>query len=102
MAWTDRRTPRSLLSGWEQQRRAQRVIARDGGICHVCHRPGADQADHVVSLLDDGRDDETNMAAIHAHPCHTDKSRAEAARARKASRPSRLRPPEPHPGLIKR
>lgn len=64
------------VSGWEEQRRAKRVIARDHGQCYVCELLGADQADHVVPLSQGGADDESNMRAIHSS-CHAKKSEAE-------------------------
>lgn len=81
-----RSKPRSTLSGWKQQQRARRVIRRDGGICHVCGLPGADQADHVIPTSEGGEDTEANMRAIHSLPCHRDKTLAEAQRARARAR----------------
>jgi 5-methylcytosine-specific restriction endonuclease McrA len=68
------------------------ILDRDGHVCHVCRRPGADQVDHVVP---GDNHDETNLAAIHSW-CHLRKSSAEGL----AARPKRRRPPEPHPGLL--
>lgn len=65
------------VSGWEEQRRAKRVIARDQGQCYVCDLLGADHADHVIPLSQGGADDESNMAPIHSHPCHARKSEQE-------------------------
>lgn len=80
---------RRTVSGWEEQRRQQRVLQRDRGICHRCGHPGADQADHVIPLTEQGPDDETNLAAIHGRRCptcgarcHVDKTAEEAARGR--------------------
>lgn len=78
-------------------RRAKRIIRRDNGICHVCGKPGANQADHITPLAEGGTEDDHNLAAIHARPCHLRKTLAEAARGR--ARKSRRRPPEQHPGL---
>jgi 5-methylcytosine-specific restriction endonuclease McrA len=54
-------------SGWGSLSR--RIIARDGGICHVCGRDGADTVDHLIakSRFADPRDanDESNLAACH-------------------------------------
>lgn len=82
--WVNRnRRDHLTVSGWEEQRRAKRVIARDGGRCYLCGLYGADQADHVVPLFEGGQDDEhTNMHAVHATPCHEEKTKTERARAR--------------------
>lgn len=72
------------VSGWEEQRRAKRVIARDHGQCYVCGLLGADQADHVLALSAGGADDESNMAPIHSRPCHAEKSERERLAAIKA------------------
>lgn len=88
-AWrrSSARPARTNLSGSAEQARAQRVIRRDRCICYVCGKPGADEADHVIAVTDGGRDDESNMAAIHGKPCHLRKTAEEAARAR-ARRPA--------------
>ena len=80
---TSRRRQRVTVSGWEEQRRAKRVLARYLGACHVCGRsaPPADQVDHVVPLAEGGADDETNLAPIHS-ACHVEKTQTEARRAR--------------------
>ena len=42
------------------------VIIRDHGICHVCHLPGADTADHIVSIKYGGAwYDMANLKAAH-------------------------------------
>lgn len=78
-----RTSPRTTLSGSAEQARARRVIARDRGICYVCGKPGADQADHVLAIAEGGADTERNMRAIHRQPCHANKTRDESARARR-------------------
>lgn len=75
------RNERSTLSGWAQQRRAHAVLESDD-TCHVCGRLGSDQVDHIIPLAEGGADNRTNLAPIHAVPCHRDKTLAEAARAR--------------------
>lgn len=41
------------------------VIERDGGWCHLCGRPGATTADHLVPWAHGGTDDMDNLAAAH-------------------------------------
>jgi 5-methylcytosine-specific restriction endonuclease McrA len=87
VAWADsRRSERSALSGWAQQRRAQRILETDD-TCHVCQRQGSDQVDHVIPLAEGGADDATNLAPIHRIPCHRDKTAAEATRGRGSRTP---------------
>jgi 5-methylcytosine-specific restriction enzyme A len=78
---TSRRRENRTVSGWEEQRRARRVLDRYLGWCHLCGKPGATEVDHVVPLAEGGPDDETNLAPIHDH-CHRAKTQAEARRAR--------------------
>ncbi len=81
---TSRRRHRLSVSGWEEQRRAKRVLARYMHACHWCgrSRPPADQVDHVVPLAEGEADDESNLAPIHSASCHAEKTAAEARRAR--------------------
>ncbi|MGE0138644.1 MAG: HNH endonuclease [Ilumatobacteraceae bacterium] len=58
------------------------VLARHRNVCHWCHRPGADQIDHVIPLAEGGRDVLSNLAPIHADPCSKRKTQQEAARGR--------------------
>lgn len=80
---------RPTTSGWAQYARRQRILERDGRICHVCRQPGADQVDHVIPLGEQGPDTDDNLAAIHARPCHAAKTAAESARARARARTQR-------------
>jgi 5-methylcytosine-specific restriction protein A len=73
-------TPRTM-SGWAQQRRARRSGAKHNTICHICHHPGATQADHVIPLAEGGPDTEQNMRPAHPD-CHQAKTRQEAKRGR--------------------
>lgn len=73
---------RSTGSGWQQQRDAQYVLFRDDTICHVCHKPGATEVDHIIPISEGGPDTLRNKAPIHPEPCHRVKSAAEAARGR--------------------
>lgn len=77
-----KRAERIGVSRAQEQRARRRILRRDRGVCHVCHRPGADQVDHVIPLGEGGSDDDSNKAAIHARPCHQRKTAAEAARGR--------------------
>jgi 5-methylcytosine-specific restriction enzyme A len=81
-AWETSNRRASTVSGWEQQRRAKRVLFRDDTICHVCKRPGATVVDHVIPVEEGGADDESNLAPIHQEPCHRLKTQAEAERGR--------------------
>lgn len=66
------------ISGGRRQQRAKFIINRDDTICHVCGRPGSDEADHIVPLAWGGADTAENMAAIHSEPCHREKTAREA------------------------
>ena len=57
------------------------VLVRDGGICHICGRAGANSVDHYpVARAHGGGDDPANLAAAH-------KSCNEARGARVAEQP---------------
>jgi 5-methylcytosine-specific restriction enzyme A len=81
-AWAGSTRRQRLPRDWPQLRAA--VLTRDGGVCHVCGGPGADEVDHVVPG-DNHRLE--NLAAIHDRPCHRRKSAREgnAARGRSGS-----------------
>lgn len=81
-AWVNSTRRTKTGSGWEQQRRAQRVMRRYSAICHVCGQPEADAVDHVIPLSENGPDTEDNMRPIHKRPCHVEKTAAESARAK--------------------
>ena len=93
-AWRTKPLPRD----WPRIRK--RILRRDGGICYVCHKPGANQVDHVVPASAGGSDDDSNLAAIHQHPCHAAKTAQEANRHNPMT-VSRKRKEEPHPGQIR-
>lgn len=88
--WNSYQTP----PGWKATR--QRILDRDNYICHVCAQPGADQVDHLLNVAAGGTHHDTNLAAIHRHPCHTRKTRRENTR----TTPTEQHPPEPHPGYL--
>ncbi|CAN5529696.1 hypothetical protein BH10ACT1_BH10ACT1_33300 [soil metagenome] len=84
-AGVDDRRP-NTLNGRQRQQRTARIIERDHGICHVCNKPGATEADHVIPVAEGGPDTDANLAAIHPRPCHATKTAAEAARGRARTR----------------
>lgn len=43
------------------------IVARDDGVCHLCGRPGATSADHVIALADGGSNFPGNLRAAHPH-----------------------------------
>ena len=81
VAWASSTRRERTISGWEQQRRAERVMRIHDGICHVCHRPGSDQVDHVTPLAHGGEDTLDNLRPIHKRPCHEQKTQREAKTA---------------------
>lgn len=70
------------LTGRALQTRNRRILARDAHTCHVCGQPGANTVDHVIPQAHGGTEDDTNLAAIHATPCHTQKTQAESRKGR--------------------
>ena len=83
--WTgSRRRKRLSVSGWEEQRRAKRVMKRYLGTCYICGGP-ADAVDHVIPLAEGGVDSEVNLRPI-CEADHKLKTAEEAKRARQ--RPS--------------
>ena len=87
---------RSVPGSWKTMR--MRVLRRDRFRCYICGKPGADEVDHIVPLAAGGTHHYGNLAAIHAEPCHRQKTEREkrAGIARRSTR----RPPEKHPGLL--
>jgi 5-methylcytosine-specific restriction protein A len=83
---TSRRKDHRAGTGWDEAASAKRIIRHYGGICHVCHQPGADQVDHVIPLAEGGTDTETNKRPIHKEPCHRIKTEAEKQAGRARSR----------------
>jgi 5-methylcytosine-specific restriction endonuclease McrA len=66
----------------------------------VCGKPGAQQVDHVLAVSQGGSDEDTNLAAIHAYPCHAAKTAREANRKNPMAQP-RKRQEEKHPGEVR-
>jgi 5-methylcytosine-specific restriction protein A len=96
VTWEAGRSARSTRLPTDWRSTVARILARDHGICHVCHQPGADQVDHIIA--GDNHDD-SNLAAIHGNPCHRIKSAREGGTAARIQRGTVRRPPEQHPGL---
>ena len=94
MSWTKHR---QLPSNWPAIVRS--ILARD----KRCMIAGpnctgrAEQADHIVNWAEGGSDHPSNLQAACV-PCHSEKTKAEAARGR-ARAPKARRTPERHPGL---
>lgn len=80
------RSARRGSSGWARQKQARGVIERDGGICYLCGKYGADEVDHIQALALEGDNDGANLRAVHS-ACHRPKSRADTAQARDARGP---------------
>jgi 5-methylcytosine-specific restriction protein A len=51
------------------RRLSAEVIARDGGLCRWCGKPGADTAHHLLERKAGGTDHPNNICAVH-RACH--------------------------------
>ena len=113
MAWDGkRRTPADYLHPKKQAR----ILAAHSGICHLCGHPDARTVDHITPWAEWTHPtlsvhDASNLAPAHGDPCptcgrecHSDKTKAEAARGRARSqikrKASATRPQEQHPGSL--
>ena len=76
------RNQRRTGSGWDEQRRHQRILRRDRHRCYLCGATGCTAVDHKIPKFEGGTDDDANLGAI-CDPCHHTKTTTEAARARK-------------------
>lgn len=94
MTWTG--DPRTSTSQWKKLR--LRILERDGRICGICGKPGADTVDHIIPYGSGGSDHPSNLRAIHDDPCHRFKTAAEGVAAR-TKKYNRARPAARHPGL---
>lgn len=98
--WANSRSYRSPR-GWTATRK--RILSRDQGVCYICGLDGANEVDHILNVAAGGTHDDTNLAAIHSHPCHALKTKQESRAARNVppppSLPSTKRRKESHPGL---
>lgn len=89
------RRSQPLPKNWEVTRR--RILRRDHWICYVCGKGGATEVDHVVPASQGGGDEDGNLKAIHAAPCHARKTALEGVKANPMAK-TRKRKQEPHPG----
>ena len=64
------------------------IIARQNGLCTLCNQPlvGRIDFDHIRPLALLGDDTAENLQAIHAEGCHSEKTRSDIKRIRKATR----------------
>lgn len=80
--WAGSTRREKTRSGWSQQRRAQLIIVKWQGICHLCGEAGATEVDHVEPLAEGGADSMDNLRPIHSE-CHKKKTAEEVQRARR-------------------
>lgn len=93
--WTGSTRSARLPPNWRQLKAA--VWKRDGDICWICHRRGADEIDHKQA---GDNHDPSNLGPVHQDVppyCHRRKSSAEGNAAR--WRFKQKRPVERHPGM---
>jgi 5-methylcytosine-specific restriction protein A len=80
-----RGTAASRGYGYDWQKRRQRVMQRDSGLCQPCLKAGrvsvATDVDHIKPRSEQGTDDDDNLQAI-CRACHTAKTATESARSR--------------------
>jgi len=87
--WEGSTRKERLPKDWNTRRLI--VMKREGGICHLCGKPGADTIDHLEA---GDNHDLNNLAPVHDRTephCHRYKSSQEGHAARRASR----RPQQP-------
>lgn len=89
--WANSTRSQRLPPNWKSLRKY--ILLRDGFVCYVCHRLGADNVDHIIA---GDNHDETNLAAIHEVPCHRDKTIREREQNRKTTKRPKT---DTHPGM---
>ena len=73
---------------FSQKKRAE-IVLRQNGRCAMCGsklQPGKFEIDHIAALIHSGTNDDDNLRAICAIPCHRNKSRADVHARAKADR----------------
>lgn len=98
--WADSDRKAHLPPNWRSLR--QQRFAIDDWTCVDCgHRDSSGaslECDHIGDRDDHRIEQLRTRCGRRANDCHGKRTRAQAAAAR-AARPTRLRPPRPHPGL---
>jgi|GEM_PF-6888851 len=98
MTWSTRTNAPRRLTGRAAQARRARILARDR-VCRACEEQPSTVVDHIVNLATSGRDDrlvtDAELRGL-CKACHDAKTHRESM----ASRPSRRRAAEPHPGEL--
>jgi len=80
------------------QTRARRILARQGGHCAACGKlMGEFHIDHIIPIALGGADDDGNVEAICATPCHAIKTKADVKAIAKAKRLERGPQPSKRP-----
>ena len=90
--WENSDRRQRLPSGWRTIR--ARILERDP-VCTICKTRPSTHCDHIKAKTDDHTD--SGLQGVCAE-CHAQKSSAEGNAAPR-TKPTRRRPPEPHPGL---
>ena len=67
-----------------------RIFDRHNGTCHVCQRKIAAgepwTPDHVIALINGGKNAESNLAPVHREVCHPDKTKQDVKTKAKVAR----------------
>ena len=67
-----------------------RIFDRHNGICHVCERKITAgelwTPDHVIALINGGKNVESNLAPVHREVCHPDKTKQDMKTKSKIAR----------------
>lgn len=94
--WHTSQRASRLPKDWKKIR--ARILLRDP-TCRICGVRESTTVDHIVPMTDDHRDEALQGCC---DPCHRQKTAKEAAAFRSAApRPTRARPGEDHPGIIR-
>ena len=75
-----------IAGGWDRIR--LRVLLRDGHVCQLCGRPGANSVDHIIPRSKGGTHDMDNLRAAHM-VCNNRRGARVAKAALPLARPNR-------------